>query len=838
MIARPAKPFRSANAGEFSEDAKGRIEIKQYYSAGLRFKNIEPVPQGGFRQMGGTWRKSYGRRPMVSQPLISPWVEAGPFTGTQVVWSAFVEGPVAAVHVEDFAASAGTVTFVVEVLSDGVWVPLTGAFTVAGSAVTRCAGFAPGHQRVASEVRIRATFSTSATVTIDFVAAFRESGVPAKPRFWKLATDTDRHLTLWAIEGFVDVVSDQGWRGLIRVPELYAEMLPDLSFYSEARTVGIFHEDLETASLFLSNPATDHDWSAGLWAYGPHAKVDLGGVYPKTDDLWEMTFRWTGTVELYISMTIDGETTPGIPHVDGAGALVNSGTWTDATWEIFAEDIEEALAALPGLSDDVTVGYMEPGGPALPGFPAFKGGDKTRKMGISFGGDLSGEEYDLGAIITNTADASVLAYHTQVGKTEYEPLLSTGRGWPGGMVLVQDRAAYYRIKAKTGTLALSRVAEYFDLDISATADNAARLDNLRSTTTEVIWAVKESKYLLVFTNRGCYFVNNRTIERNTPMNFVRVSEVSIAKNCTPFDLEGTDYFIGRDENQGDDDASGNQMLSIIYDDVSTAYNADPVSLLAPHLVNRVMRSVAQKKIGTTDAPKCWLGRQDGRLVAGQMIRSQEIMGYLEWIAAHGGLVDEIGVDGRNRLWMAVRRGDVVTYELYDTSIYLHDAITVTPNLAGVISGLPAEWEGRTVHVVADGYEMPQGYVVTGGAIDLQDAYSSAIVGRWQPPVFESMPEVAVIANDDVIFRPGRIHTAQINLIDTTSIAVGANGQPARDIPLLEAADPTDQPMPGKTKMITVTGEVLTGSKVGTTLVITQTRPGRLRVRDYAITAKL
>lgn len=831
MVARPAKPYRSANAGEISEDAKGRIEIKQYYSGGLRYKNIEPVPQGGFRQMGGTWRRGVWRKPMVSQAITSPSTSAGPHTGTQTVWTGTVAGNVAAVLVTDFAASAGTVSFTVEALVSGVWTALTGAFTVAGSAVTRCAAFAPGGQKSATSLRIRATFSTSATVTIGSVTAFQESGTAVAPRFAALTTDTGVHLTLWAIAGFIDVYTDAGWRGLIRAATLTAGQLPDITFYAEARTVGVFHEDLETVSLFLADPATDHGWSTGLWPYEKHAKVDLGGVYTKTDDKWEMFFRWTGTVEIYLTMTIDGETAPAVPHVDGSGDPLLSSAFTEASWTAFAADVEDALQLLPQMGAGVTVAFTGSAGES-----GFVG--PGRLLEVTFGGDLSGTEYQLSAIVPNTADASVLPFHTQIGKTEYEPLFSTGRGWPGGMVLTQDRAAYYRIKAKGGAMSLSRVAEYFDLDIAALADNAARLDNLRSTTTEIIWAVKESKYLLVFTNRGTYFVNNRTLERNTPLNFVRASEVSIAKMCRPFDLEGMDYFVGRDENQPDDDPTGNQLLSIVYDDVSTSYNADPVNLLSPRLVSGVIRSLPQKKVGLADAPKGWLMRNDGRLVAAQMIKNQDIMGLLEWVAAAGGAVEEIGMDGRNRLWMAVRRGTEGTIERYDTAIYLHDAMTKTPDLSGVVSGLPAEWEDQVVHVVADGFELETGFTVSGGAIALGDAYASAIVGHWQPPVFESMPEVFVTQNDDVILRPGRIHTAHVNVIDTTSIAIGANGSAPVDVPLLETGDPVDQPMPAKTKLLTVTGEVLQGHMTGTTIVITQTRPGRLRVRDYAIGAKL
>ena len=85
-------------------------------------------------------------------------------------------------------------------------------------------------------------------------------------------------------------------------------------------------------------------------------------------------------------------------------------------------------------------------------------------------------------------------------------------------------------------------------------------------------------------------------------------------------------------------------------------------------------------------------------------------------------------------------------------------------------------------------------------------------------------------------RPGRIHTAIVEIVETSSIAIGANGGAARDVPLLETGDQADLPLPRKTKKIVVSG--MLGSKDGTTLEITQARPGWLQVRDYVLEEKL
>lgn len=832
MVQRPTKPTRSGNAGEMSRDVEGRIDIKQYYSALKAAKNVEPVPQGGIRQMGGTWRMGTWRRPLVARVISGASVSAGPHTGTQTVWSGTVAGTVAAVFVDGFDISAGTATFSVEAeTAPGVWTQVGGPFAVGNPAVaeSRMATYAPGAQRAATALRIRATFSTSSTVAISAVSAFFESGTPQKPRFTSITLDDGTAVVCFVTAGIGDFFTRQaGFRGSVYLPTVTAAMLPDLDFYSEGRTIGNFHGQLQTLREFLVTPGQLHDWRRDLWPYDPVPRADLGAAYPKTNDVWDVVIRAISATRLYISITVNGETITAIPLTDNAGNPVDA---DDAArdWTYTAAAIEDELEGLPGLGVGVTCTF---GGDL---------GGGSVKLVVTFGGALSGEEYQLSALITNTAEASALATHVQIGETELEPLFSASRGWPGAVAndLVQDRFTVNRIPAVPGAMALSRTGEYFDFNEKGTADNSARLDKLRSQTTETVFHLVWSTYLLAFTSKAAYFAPNRTIERGTPLNFVKVSEVGAQPNAKPFILEGEVHYVGiNPEGIGGASNGGNQILKAVYDDVGTKYAVAPISLIASHLIAGIVRSVSQAAQSDLDAARAWLMRNDGRLIAGQFIASQEITGFVEWIAATGGQVREIGIDGGNRLWLSVERNGRYSHELYDTSIYLHDAVVKIPDLAGIVSGL-VDYDGDQVCAVADGFEIGP-FPVAGGTVDLRDAYTSAIVGRWQPPYAETMPEVAVVGNDDVIWRPGRIHTVNANIIDTTSLAIGANGQPPQDVPLLDTMDQTGQPVPPKTKLVTMGGAngVLLGSKEGTTAVFTQVKPGKFRMRDFSIGAKL
>lgn len=73
-------------------------------------------------------------------------------------------------------------------------------------------------------------------------------------------------------------------------------------------------------------------------------------------------------------------------------------------------------------------------------------------------------------------------------------------------------------------------------------------------------------------------------------------------------------------------------------------------------------------------------------------------------------------------------------------------------------------------------------------------------------------------------------------METTSIAIGANGNPARNIPLYRFGMAVDAPLAPQSRSVRVSG--LRGFSKEPTVVITQTRPGKLKVRDITVEQKL
>lgn len=817
MAERAGSPFRSANAGELSPDAAGRVDVKQYYSAGLRYKNVEPVPLSGFRDMAGSFDLGPVRGRVA--PLAQSDVVAtpGPFVGSHVIWQATVSGVVAAVDCTALDAGVGEHSVQAQVLVGGVWLSLGHAVTIGTAARAITMAQAPSRGFTATAVRLLADFSVAASMTTGAVTILTETEIQDAPRYDALRHDSGARYALSLQSQFLDIYEDDIFVAGVYLPSVTTDILPAVDFYAENATIGIAQNTLET--LRVRRGENSFEWVRDLWPYTGIPKVDLGGVYPKTNDVWDVQISYTDTPECLLSLSVNGENTPGMPFLNAASAEVPISGAVDAA--VTAASFKAALEALPSLGPTITV---------------VVGGiiGSSRTVTITFGGALSGSEYQVISTITNTAKAAALASHVTIGKTEFEPLFSASRGWPGVFGFAQERQALGDIKAVTAAVALSQGGEYFNFNIEAAGASAPRLDKLRGgQVSERVLGFAEATYFLVGTDRGVHFAANRTINKTDPLNFVETSDVGLVPNCKFVKLENKVYYVGVDPKS--DPPRGQQILSLSYSEIGTSFDATPEHIFAQHLVGDLMRFKGQESTGSGDASKLWSLREDGRLIAACIIRSQDVLGFCEWILADGGKALEIHVDTANDLRIAVLRGGIIRHERQSRSTLFQATVSVNPDLVGTLRGLEF-LEGREVWVEIEGRVLGP-YTVEAGTVELEDAYlGPALVGLWQPPLWESMPRLLITRTDEIVRRPGRIYAVRANLIDTTSIAIGANGEDPEDVPLTTTQDSVDQPMNGKTKSVLRVG--IPGFVMGTTAVITQKKPGRMHVRDLEFQEKL
>ncbi|MEP4423592.1 MAG: hypothetical protein ABJ354_19310, partial [Nitratireductor sp.] len=147
-----------------------------------------------------------------------------------------------------------------------------------------------------------------------------------------------------------------------------------------------------------------------------------------------------------------------------------------------------------------------------------------------------------------------------------------------------------------------------------------------------------------------------------------------------------------------------------------------------------------------------------------------------------------------------------------------------------IAGL-SRFNGREVWAVAD-QALFGPFTVSGGEIDLPQAVSAARVGTWIAPLAID-PDISL--EEETRSRQARlkrVNRVVISVADTTSLAIGANGAAAVNLPLRANMDtitdtaPLDAPVTGD-----IEAEGMHGFTRHGRLTVTQIFPGKLTVRS-------
>lgn len=823
MVAQPGNLQASWNSGEIAAELDQRFDLKQWYQAARRMLNVEPVPQGGFRLMPGSRIRGRSRMGMSLATGLTNTPDTGSKSGEATVYRVDIDPSqrIAVVFLLDFAASAnnGAEIFVEYLVSTGVWANFGVANFATGTAGrSRVAARPPGQGIVTRAIRVRVT-GQSSDVSMTFsggVLPYVEGTTLPDCRIVPFSFGTDQHYVFaFVAGGFVDI-----WRNGVHVGAAQTAVsgatLRGFKYCYRFDSFFLWHKDIQ--SELIMRRGADHEWAYSAVPFKRIPRVDLGGSYSITTDRWDIFVRWATLQSdgdpygprpaIYLTVTVDGETTDALQLGPAAGSPYAS--WISA--------IQSAINGLPSLGSNaatVTL-HAEEDDEDLP--------PMIQVRVVFDGGNFAGEQFDLAAQITNTAEASALAAHTRIGSTGGEPLMSSGKGWPAAGIFYQDRLIIAGFSSKRSAVLASRTGSYYDLNIKTSAANAAILDNIDTDGGEQINHLIRASHLLVFTDANEYFLSNRVVSRDEPRNFVETGSHAAHPDAAIVEIADDYYFVS---------AEGTLLYAMSYDDVATRYLSEPASLLASHLVEKARNLALQKGAEETDASRIYMVRDDGRLIVAHIIRNQEVLGFTERGLA-GGAIEDVCVDGQNIAYTMVRRtvGGVTRmfFEELQPGLFLQNARSFTVANA-TVTGLE-DYEGESIWCFALGY-VAGPFTVSGGAFtfppDAAEIFVGAFVtfGRWEAPVMETLPKIRVLDDGVVELRPGRIHTVRVKVKDTKSIAIGANGRPPRNRALYRAGMPGDAPLDPQTRW--VTAEALDGFSEEPTVVVTQTQPGILQV---------
>lgn len=805
MVGRPGTERTNFNAGEISKELWDRPTVKSWYAAAAFMARLEPVPQGGVDLTGGSFHRAFTGRQMTANGAVAGGVVAGITAAGLITTIDFGSArAIAGLELTGFLASQAidnALTFEVTNNPGVSGTVIAPALNVRTTARNRRIAFAPGAPVTGRYIRIMLAVAppSSTTFTIGTVTALLES-FSLVVRLRRFGVTRSEAYVLAMSNGHVDVFEAGIYVGCASLPHSGAQ-IGQVTFTQRFDVMLLWHQDVAPWRLLRSSG--DHDWQSEAIAWSNIPTADLGGTYTNAvAEKWAVYLTYSAIANEQFVVNIDGDDTnaitiPGVPN-----------------WPVTATDLQNAINALPSIGSGVTVTQVA--------------GSGVTTFEVTFGGINAGQPFAVTGRVISTLNAAITTGRRVKGVRAGEPIMSALRGWPQCGVFYGDRLFLGGFKAKPSAYAASAPGEYFDLNIEVSAASGPILDNLDTDGPEEILHFVRSKQLVAMTDSNGRYLSNRAITRTDPRNWVFSTNDGIAESLDAVESESSIIFVNNERTA---------LLAATYSDTTLGYDVAPISLLASHLIDNIVSMALQKAATQTDSQRLWMVRSDGLMIVGLLIRNQDVTAFVRWPT--DGFVRSVSVDANNVVVIAVERQVAgvarLIFETVDPSIIFDQAIAQTfGSPATIVTGL-SPLNGATVWAIADGF-VDGPFTVAGGQITLSQAATSVTVGRWTAPVLTTLPLSTVINGEDVVLkRPKRVHTVKAKLLGTTSIAIGANNQPAVDIPLQRLGDPIDAPPKSQEYLLEVAG--LEGFSDTGQVTITQKRPGTLKISGLTTEAK-
>lgn len=581
-------------------------------------------------------------------------------------------------------------------------------------------------------------------------------------------------------------------------------------------TLITFHEDVAPWRALTGGPTT---WTTGSFPLSNLPLYDYGGAYVNgVASEWELDFIGfnvgTPTADgISFAVTVNGVETPGLY---GTSTSPPSGTTPDMT--AIAADIQAAVLALPGVNAGVTCVVTASGNPY--------------RCKIVFGGAGNlGDLWTVSVRIINKTDAAILSNKIVTGVSPGEDIISVAKGWPRCGRFYQQRLLLGGLKSLPGSWMASQSGNYSQFDTRVKTADGPFVAALDLPGGERVENLVDNRFLLVQTSDRNYWIAGSAsgLSKTAPPVHVPASDHGVAAHVPVAANEGAVIYIHK---------SGDFLGEMRYTDVDGNYATQDLSLLAPHLLDGVKDLAVRRKEGTQSANRAVMVNGDGSLRCCYLLREQELTGFVR--VKTDGLALAAQVNGRNEESVIMDRpragGRARTLERFEPGLLLDGAIDINlPFDTCTIAGLGI-FEGCEVWALAEG-DVQGPFCVKGGMITLGKAACTITVGRWLPPRVTTLPLPREIGPNIWLQKKARIHSVQVFVEDTTSLAIEINGR-VYDQPLRRFGDTADVPEleAGYTGLVTVRG--LTGYVDQPRVTITQVRPGRLTVRSMIIEASL
>lgn len=610
-------------------------------------------------------------------------------------------------------------------------------------------GLAPGGTRSARLWRVVAYDAVGAgAIGIGGLRFWQEKRQLSPQNGFSFARASDKVYEIAITDRNVDVFQGQRWLAALPV-ETGAQQVEETSSTQSLDTALLYHEDVQT--IRVTRQGDDDEWNGQPARFYNVPKLTLGTAFAgEQDEVQEVRL-------------------PGIVTGDNivlwCGRAVTAAlTWGSAT---IAADIVAALVAI-GVPSGVAVEMLA----AEPGFR------------VTFTAGAGGRRWPmLQAVVLDVDDVEAATTIVQKGLDIDGPVFGETTGWPRHGVVYQERHIAVGFRAAPLSFGVSRYDDGYDFDDDGdplTAD-LGFFGTLNSDQLETIHAISIARHILFLTESGVWFADARTIDATQPFNVQAGPRYGFSPNLPVVQADGSPVYV---------QTGGRVVRDLVYSDVDLTYSAEPLTLLAPHLLTSVVDVGYRNQRGTDEGNELLMVNADGTIAAMSLLKSQKVIAAAPW-STDGRFTRAFG-DVQQRMWTIVRRetpmhGPDYYLERFDETHTLDAAVKYDNGGAAsdLVTGL-AVHEGKQVWAWADG-DLVGPLLCEDGEVRLPLPATEIVVGLF-PAARARLPELREKLQNGYPWRPpARIYEVEVAVEDTGDLDISVNGGPFRPVPLTTEA---------------------------------------------------
>lgn len=780
--------------------------------------NVVVLPQGGYRDRGGSDRVGRARKPLttidlsgatIAAPnggtagnltdgndqtvLTTNSVSADPFVLFTVDLGSAVE--VVAFDINGFlcASTGADDALKVQYQVGSDWLDFGSARHIRTEARNRRFSRAPDINTTAQNWRCVIVGNPSIGAVSISGAELKAEAVTVGPgRKFRAGRSDAVFYELIVTPGNVDVWQSGAFRCSC-ASAITTEMLPTIKVSSAYDTVLFFHSELEPERLVRQG--SDDEWNSDLVPFENIPQVDYGGSYTNAVDA-EQEIQVVGlTINEFFDLTLEGNATVPIEISSlGPSTTVNN--------------IKSAIEALSTVDAGVTVTHISGN---LRFRVKFTGGRNVGRAWATM----------TGSVLDKPETAYVSVRSIEDGKPGGEPIMSFARGWPGVGRYAEQRLVLAGFPNRPLDVVAGVTGDPFNLDSERAGATAALVFTIDDDEESMIRDILYRRSLMLFTKSGVHYNSASNLSADETPNFKKSDAPGIDPHTRPMSLSNALYYVH---------SGGHSLVQLTFSELEQDFIGEPASVLSAYLVDAPRDMTIRRANANNDADVLWYANEDGGLRSVTLMRTQEVSGFAPHVTT--GAWRSVLSGGDGTLWQLVERtlasGAELSFEQVNDLGVLDCALSGTNDPASAdLTGLEI-YNGLSVFVIGDGY--PLGWhTVAAGSITLDGPVSAWTAGLWTPPRATDLPFRADSETERRMARLMRVPGARISVHETTSLAFSANGGPVTPLALQSNDEIVFDTVPDPfTGVVHVDG--IPGWTEEAQTTVTQVVPGKLTVR--------